>query len=354
MGGRKDVHRAWRLSTAAISGRREVPQERQGGHVLPRPVLQQGQPTGADLVAVPPRLVELADRQVGVVTRCQLYTQGLARIQVDRAVAAGRWRAFGRTVIVLHNAALTAAQREWVAVLLSGKPTALAGLSGAAAAGLTGFEPEHVHIVVPHDTHVQAPAWVKLHESRRFGAADILFGGPPRTRPARSLIDGATWSRWPLRACAILCAGVQQRLVTSAQLEDELRVAGPVRHVAIMRDILGDIGGGGHTLAEIGLAKLALCAGLPMPRRQALRREPTGKVRYLDAEFDLPDGTEFVVEVDGFVHLKPVSWWNDMSRQNEIVIGGRPVLRFPSVTIRLEPAVVIDQLHRMLVAHAPR
>ena len=72
-----------------------------------------------------------------------------------------------------------------------------------------------------------------------------------------------------------------------------------------MRDILGDIGGGGHTLAEIGLRPLALRAGLPAPRRQVLRREPDGKVRYLDAEFDLPDGTVLVVEVDGFVHLKP-------------------------------------------------
>ena len=322
--------------------------------MLCRAVMQQNQPTGADLVAVPLALVEVADRQAGVVTRSQLYALAFSRLQVDRAVAAGRWRAFGRTVIVLHNAALTEEQKQWVAVLRVEKPVALAGLSAAAAGGLTGFEPDRVHIVVPHDTHTHAPAWIKLHESRRFRADDILrTGGVPRTRPDRSLIDAATWSKWPLRACAILCAGVQQRLVTSDQLERELRIAGPVRHVAIMRSILGDIGGGGHTLAEIGLGALALRAGLPAPHRQALRREPSGKVRYLDAEFDLPDGSAFVVEVDGFVHLKPISWWNDMSRQNEIVIGGRPVLRFPSVTVRLEPEVIVDQLRRMRLAHTP-
>ena len=99
-------------------------------------------------------------------------------------------------------------------MLLSGKPTALAGLSAAAAAGLNGFEPDQVHVVVPHDTHVHAPAWVKLHESRRFRPADILHAARavPRTRPARSIIDAATWSKWPRRACAILCAAVQQRL----------------------------------------------------------------------------------------------------------------------------------------------
>jgi len=74
-------------------------------------------------------------------------------------------------------------------------------------------------------------------------------------------------------------------------------------------------------------------------------------VRYVDAEFDLADGTTLIVEVDGAVHLKPVQWWDDLSRQNELVIGGRPVLRFDSVTIRVEPRAVVDQLARMRRAH---
>jgi len=115
--------------------------------------------------------------------------------------------------------------------------------------------------------------------------------------------------------------------------------------------VLGDIGGGGHTLAEIDLAPLARRAGLAAPRRQVLRREPGGRVRYVDAEFDLADGTTLIVEVDGAVHLKPVQWWDDLSRQNELVIGGRPVLRFDSVTIRIDPPAVVDQLARMRRAH---
>ena len=167
------------------------------------------------------------------------------------------------------------------------------------------------------------------------------------------MIDAATWSKWPRRACAILCAAVQQRLVTAEQLEAELQLAGHVRHVQIMRAILGDIGGGGHTLAEIDLGPLARRAGLPAPRRQRLRRESGGKVRWLDVEFDLPDGTVLVVEVDGAVHIQPESWWDDADRQNEVVIGGQPVLRFPSLVIRLTEQRVVDQLRRMRVAHTP-
>lgn len=139
---------------------------------------------------------------------------------------------------------------------------------------------------------------------------------------ARSLIDAAAWSDSPRRACAILCAGVQQRLVRPGALVGELAAAGHVRHAGIMRAVLGDIGGGGHTLAELDLAPLARRAGLPPPRRQVLRREPGGRARYVDAEFDLPDGATLVVEVDGAVHLRPAQWWQDLSRQNELVIGG--------------------------------
>ena len=119
-----------------------------------------------------------------------------------------------------------------------------------------------------------------------------------------------------------------------------------------MRDILGDIAGGGHTLAEIELGTLARSAGLGAPHRQRLRREPGGKVRWLDAEFDLPDGTVLVVEIDGAAHMQVESWLDDTDRQNEVVIGGAPVLRFPSLTIRLDPSRVVDQLRRMRVAHA--
>lgn len=300
---------------------------------------------------MPAALAELADRQAGVVTRGQLLERAVSAEQITTAIRARRWRALGRRVVVLHNAPLTDSGRLWAAVLFPEKPTALAGLSGAAQSGLRGFEPERVHIVVAHDTRTNLPSWVKVHESRRFTPADIVPGAPPRTSPARSLIDAAAWSRWPRRACAILCAGVQQRLATAGQLAEQLEIAGSVRHAAVMRVVLGDIGGGGHTLAEIEFGPLAARAGLPRPRRQRLRREPDGKVRYLDVELDLPDGTELVVEIDGRGHIDPENWTDDLDRQNEVVIGGRPVLRFPSVIVRLDPGRVVDQLARMRHAH---
>ncbi|MBE7190117.1 hypothetical protein [Jatrophihabitans endophyticus] len=310
-------------------------------------------PRTDDVLAVNSNLCAVVEAQHGVATRTQLIRCGISAGQIGAHLAARRWRAIGRHVVVLTNAPLTAAQRQWAAVLLPEKPCALAGASACAQAGLTGFEPDRVHILVTHSTHVAAPTWVKIHESRRFTPADInAAGGLPRTTVARSLVDAAAWSSSPRRACAFLCAGVQQRLVPADRLAAALVAAGHVRHSKIMREIVGDISGGGHTLAEIEFGALARRAGLPSVRRQVLRRETDGRVRYLDVELDLPDGTRLAVEIDGGVHLQMLNASDDMDRQNEIVIDGQPVLRFASLTVRLDEARVVDQLSRFRLRHS--
>ncbi len=182
-------------------------------------------------------------------------------------------------------------------------------------------------------------------------AAVLPPGQPAVTNPARSAINAAAWQPNPRRAVALLCAAVQQRVTSTWALEQELAAAGSVRHVAVMRDVLGDIGGGAHTLDELDLGPLAKRAGSPPTRRQAVRHEPGGRTRYADAEFDLPDGQLLVFEVDGAVRLRPQTWWDDLARQNELVIGGSPVLRFSSTDIRVEPEHVVDQLRQVRRAH---
>lgn len=308
---------------------------------------------GTSLLALPDGLVDRAQRQSGVLQRCQLLAAGFSDDHIRAAVRARRWQVIGRQVVVLHNAGLTQRQREWVGVLMPGKPTALAGLSAASACGLKGFADDQVHIVLDHYLRAGMPAWVRVHESRRFRAADVVtVAAPPRVRAARAIIDAAAWSRRPRRAAAIVCAAVQQRVTTVDALAVELRRAGRIRHAALLRDLLGDIAGGGHTLSEIEFGLLARRAGLSPPRRQVLRREPSGRSRYLDAEFDLPDGTILAVEIDGAGHLDPDVHADDLTRQNEVVIDGRLVLRYSSITVRTNQTYVIDQLRRVRRAHS--
>ncbi|MFN2561400.1 MAG: hypothetical protein ABR571_08930 [Jatrophihabitans sp.] len=82
--------------------------------------------------------------------------------------------------------------------------------------------------------------------------------------------------------------------------------------------------------------------------RQLMRRERSGRIRYLDATWKRRDGRLVVAEVDGALHLAPRGWWDDQLRQNEIALTDALVLRYPSIVLRTEEALVASQLRRAL------
>jgi hypothetical protein len=145
----------------------------------------------------------------------------------------------------------------------------------------------------------------------------------------------------PLRGCALLAAVVQQRLLRPADVRPLVAATTTLPRRSLYVAAAGDIEGGAHSLLEIDFHQLARRAGIPAPRGQSLRTDARGRRRYLDADFGA-----FVAEVDGALHLRPLTWWDDMWRMNDIVIGGKPMLRFSSVGIRLDADRVIEQLRR--------
>jgi hypothetical protein len=97
-------------------------------------------------------------------------------------------------------------------------------------------------------------------------------------------------------------------------------------------------------LSEIDLARLCRKFGLAPPRQQSRRRGSNGQLRFLDAEWDLPDGQVLVLEVDGAHHLQVQHWEADMRREREVVISGRRVLRATSYEVRVEAGLVASDL----------
>jgi hypothetical protein len=150
-------------------------------------------------------------------------------------------------------------------------------------------------------------------------------------------------------ACGILAATVQQRLIQPSALVRAVEAASRTRYRADLLAAAHDIGQGAQALSEIDFARLCRRHGLPEPTRQAVRRDARGCRRYLDAEWRRADGCRIVVEVDGALHLIARRWWDDQLRQNELVIGGDLVLRFPSVVVRCDQMLVVDQLRRSLL-----
>jgi hypothetical protein len=290
----------------------------------------------------PLNLNDVAEAQEFVVSRTQLASAGYDNDAARRRVCSGQWQQVGNA-FVLHGGVPNRAQLKWAAVLSAPGLVAVTARTAAEQYGLRGFAPDAVDALVPRGKgpppRIDGVQW---HESRRFTERDIASGcGLPMVSRSRAIIDAAAWTPKPRVACALLAASVQQRVVPVFALRRELAAAGAVRHGRILGSILADIEGGADSLAEIDFVKLARKAGLPPPIRQSIRVDSSGRRRYLDADF----GT-FVVEVDGGVHLRAANYWDDARRQNELVLGGDRVLRFPSIAIRLEEDVVIAQLRR--------
>ncbi len=290
----------------------------------------------------------LLRHQAGVATLRQLVGAGVTESQVRAHVAARRWQRIGEHCVVDHNSDPTRLQWMWVAVLDNRGPAALAGMTALERLGFRFFgrEIERIHVVVVRGATYHRFPGVQVHESRRFHPLDIVSdAGVPRLGAARSALDAAAWQPYPRFACGLLAAVVQQKVCTVEELSHQLRFVGRIRHKQHMRLALLDIGGGAEALSEIDVAGLCRRFGLSPPARQQVRRDRSGRRRYLDCEWRLADGRIVVLEVDGSHHAEVEHWEADMRRERDVVIGGRAVLRCTANEARHDqPALAADLL----------
>jgi hypothetical protein len=275
---------------------------------------------------------------------CRVRGEPYVQAQLD----AHRWQTPLPHVVVTHNGPLTEKQRMWV-VLIGGPPgTRLHGLSALAHDGLRRLEPDHLTVVIPgssaspHARQLKLPDdWgVKVHWSTRLDACDVNARAiPPRTRPARSVVDAASERVAPRRARVIVLASVQQGLVVAGQLCDALSRRGRCRNRRIIVESIIDAGGGVQSLPEQEFAAMIRRLGLPEPRRQRIVRRRDGRY-YLDAEW--PE-LGIRVEIHGIPHSWVANWDDDLLRQNDIALDGG-LLVFSSYALRHREERVEAQL----------
>lgn len=267
-------------------------------------------------------------------------------------VKSGRWQQPVKGVVVCHSGALTYDERLRCELLAQHRAAVLSGLTAAALDGLQGFPTTRIYITVPHDVRARRRDGVVVWRSRTLGADDIHpVRHPRRTRLSRSLVDAAAWATSDLRCQAILACGVQQGLVTAQSLEEVVRRLPNVRRRGLITETIKDVGGGSLSEYEILFLRLCRRYGLPRPTRQRRRRDGSGRWRYLDIEFD-----EFglVVEIDGMQHMEALSWWEDMMRNNELVVDEqKALLRFAGFALRHQAELIAQVLIRFFAARRP-
>jgi hypothetical protein len=284
-----------------------------------------------------------------VTTWTQLRERGYSPDRIRAEIVAGRWRRWGYA-IVLHNGPLTREQRWFVGRMHGGPRCLLTGFTAAEAFGLTGWERDHVDLLVPLGArrNLGCPVPICVHRRRDWDAVRTHGASGVQHRADALLVAAGSFDA-PRPACGIVAAAVQQRLVTVGELDDALDRARRIRHRSTLRGAIADIAQGSQALSEIDFVRLCRRFGLPPPMQQTVRHERGGRRRYLDATWRRSDGRLVVVEIDGALHLNPRRWWDDQLRQNEITLGDAIVLRFPSVVVRTQPELVAAQLRRALL-----
>lgn len=293
--------------------------------------------------------------QAGMLARRQLTDRGLDWGRVRNQVAARRWVEVTPRVVSTTTGPLTAEQRQWAAVLHAGPRSMIGGLTSAEVQGLKRWERDEVCVLVDDELSFEPVAGVRFFRSRRpYELLRSPRPGIPRCQLEPAVLLWAAYDAPVRSAHGVLAAAVQQRLTTPTALTEWIRRLRPLRRAPDFRATLADISGGSHSLAEAGVARMCRQFGLPLPRRQTRRQDSAGVDRWTDCEWDLPDGTTLVLEVDGSFHLDVGQWQDDLRRTRRITAPGRLVVRCTAYEVRHEAReVVIDLIALGLPGRVP-
>jgi very-short-patch-repair endonuclease len=261
---------------------------------------------------------------------------------IDARLASGRWRRLTVGVLATFSGPLSRAARLWAAVLATGPATML---SHYTAAELWGIAPEaaEIHVCVPANRRVTAPAGVVVHRSRNFARACHPALSPPRTRVEDTVLDLAECSAdldsalaWPIRA-------VTARLTTTDRLLAATDTRSRLRWRRELRDALRDVTAGCHSVLELRYVRCVERAhGLPYGIRQRRRDRWRDDVSYLDYRVQ--------VELDGRIAHPDELAFRDRRRDNAAVLGGARVLRYGHADVTHHPCGVAQEVAAVLRA----
>lgn len=293
------------------------------------------------------RIATIAQDQERVAGRRQLIAAGWSKDQIAHEIEFGRWHAPAPGVVALQNASLNPDQRLWLGVLHAGDDAVLTHLTACRRAGLQWRGDEDtIHVLTPKGDLVEPLEGFVFHQTRRPYRRWLrpTPAGPPRLPIEYAALLTAERDEHVRRAIGLLAACVQQRLTTAERLLETRPRIRKLRNGATFDWALGDIAGGAQSFAELDVGTLCERNGLAPPVRQAIREDTDGRRRYLDCEWELPDGRTVVLEIDGSFHLKVGNWWRDMKRERAVVLTRSTVLRCASIELRLEPWSVLADL----------
>ena len=286
----------------------------------------------------------LAAGQAGMVSQHQLTELGVSRSFIRNQLRARRWVKRTSSVFSTTTGPLSEEQRLWQAALHAGPTALLGGLTAAGLHGMKNWSRDHITVLVDDELSFDPLDGVCFFRSRRPLASMRSGRALPvcQLEPAVLLFAGYEPNR--RTAHGAVTAAVQQRLTTPDRLGTWLARLAPLRRAPEFRALLRDISGGAHSLSEVDLRRACRQFAVAAPRGQRGRLDRKGRRRWTDAEWDLPDGSVLVLEVDGAFHDDVLQAAADKSRHRKLSTRQRIIVSCSAYELRYEPRSVMEDL----------
>ncbi len=287
---------------------------------------------------------DLAEAQAGLLSHRQLRGLKVTRGEIRNHVNVGRWASRSPEVVSTTTGPLSPDQRLWLGVLHGGPSAMVGGLNAAGKHGLKHWDRSEITILVGNPMSFDHLAGYRFFRTRRPYKVLVSPGELPVCRLEPAVLLFAAYEPRLRTALGAVTATVQQRLTTAAKLTEWLDQLAPLRRAKHVRDLLGDVSGGAHSMAEVDLRKACRTYGVRPPDSQRPRTDSRGRRRYTDAEWRLPDGRTLVLEVDGSFHDDAAQATSDRRRNRQLTTSTRAVVQCSAWEIRHEPWEVMEDL----------
>jgi hypothetical protein len=292
------------------------------------------------------RMMNLATRQHGAISRDQLRALGMSGSAISHAIRTGRLHRVFRGTYALATPSFGRNGRLSAAVLACSKGAVISHRSAGALLGLLSDGPAVIDVIPPREQGRKIDG-IRFHRVRTPRRDEVgTVDGIPCTSPARTLVDLAgVVGDWTLRSCFERAA--QKRVLDIPAIEasmdpgrrgnkslralvDEWRRAAPIARKGKLKSPL-----------EAKVLPLLLRRGLPTPLLNAPIEIANGRI---EVDFLWPD-QRVVVEADSRdFHGTEVAFERDRWRDRELFRVGYNTLRVTNQQAERETAAVADAI----------
>ena len=277
-----------------------------------------------------------------MISRQQALRLGLTDAAIRTRLETGKWTWLGWRIYWTFSGPPSRAAQLWAAVLAVGDGAVLSHESAAELCRLIDSPVSVIHVSIPFDRRVRAPAGIRVHRRRAMpGSQPARL--PPRTTVEETVVDLAQAARtvddaigWLARACA-------RRLTTPSRIATAIAGRRRLRWRPALCVALDDVASGCHSLLELRyLRDVERAHGLPVGCRQRRRRSTYSDVEY--EEYGLN------VELDGRIPHEGDGAVRDRRRDNCRVADGLRVLRYGYADVSFNPCATAGQTGEALAA----